>query len=95
MMNEIPFIIPDLIIAAKGNTTQIFVKGIMISKGVNDVVYSARDSEGKLNPTIRLLDIEVSEFSVGDTRSIDRFVSQIQKARDSGVNKSQNPGITN
>ena len=42
--------IPKLIISTIGKGTRVFLDGKDISKGVTDIVYSARSKEGELRP---------------------------------------------
>lgn len=65
--------IPKLMIATVGKCTRVFLDGKDISQGVTDIVYSARNKEGELRPTLGLLDVDVNNFSVGGEKDFDEW----------------------
>ena len=79
--------IPKLVIATLGNKTNVFLEGKQIGKGVKGLVYSARDKEGNLKPTLKLLEVNVNEFSLESGKSLEEFFTDIGEAREmlSGV----------
>lgn len=65
--------IPKLMIATVGKCTRVFLGGKDVSKGVTDIVYSARNKEGELRPTLRLLEVDVNNFSIGGEKDFDEW----------------------
>ena len=63
--------IPKLMIATVGKCTRVFLGGKDVSQGVTDIVYSARNKEGELRPTLRLLEVDVNNFSIGGEKDFD------------------------
>ena len=73
--------IPKLIIVPIGASTNVFLDGKRISAGVKDLVYSARDKNGKLNPTLKLLEIDVNEFSLTEGKDFKDFYEELDYFR--------------
>lgn len=65
--------IPKLMIATVGKCTRVFLGGKDISQGVTDIVYSARKEDGELRPTLRLLEVDVNNFSIGGEKDFDEW----------------------
>ena len=65
--------IPKLMIATVGKYTRVFLDGKDISQGVTDIVYSARNKEGELKPTLRLLEVDANKFSIGGEKDFDEW----------------------
>ena len=65
--------IPKLMIATVGKCTRVFLDGKDISQGVTDIVYSARNKEGELRPTLGLLEVDVNNFSIGGEKDFDEW----------------------
>jgi len=65
--------IPKLIIASIGKGTRVFLDGKDISRGVTDIIYSARNKDGELSPTLRLLEVDANNFSIGGEKDFDEW----------------------
>lgn len=70
--------IPKLIIVPLGKSTNVFLNGKRIGAGVKDLVYSARDKDGKLNPTLKLLEVDVNEFSLTEGKDFKDFYEMLR-----------------
>lgn len=54
---------PNIIIASFGKSTRVFLDGKEIGEGVGDLIYSARNDEGELSPTLKLLKVDLRNFT--------------------------------
>ena len=70
--------IPKLMIATVGKCTRVFLGGKDISQGVTNIVYSATNIEGELRPTLRLLEVDVNNFSIGGEKDFDEWYEFIK-----------------
>lgn len=73
--------VPKLMIMTVGKTTQVFLDGKRIGDGVKDLIYSARNSEGELNPTLKLLEIDINKFSLDKDEDLNEFMEDIKFTR--------------
>lgn len=74
--------IPKLVIATLGNTTNVFLEGKQIGKGVEGLIYSACDNEGNLKPTLKLLEVNVNDFSLESGKSLEDFLKAVGETRE-------------
>lgn len=74
--------IPKLVIATLGNATNVFLEGKQIGKGVRGLVYSAQDEDGNLKPTLKLLEVDVNEFSLENGKNLEEFLKDIGEMRE-------------
>ena len=74
--------VPKLVIATLGHTTNVFLEGKQIGDGVEGLVYSAKDSDGNLNPTLKLLEVDVNRFSLEHGASLEDFLKKIGETRE-------------
>lgn len=87
--------IPKLIIATIGKGTRVFLDGKDVSRGVTDIIYSARNQEGKLKPTLKLLEVDVNEFSFKEEKDFDEWYEfikgvSVDKPKEDMPTESQN-----
>lgn len=89
--------LPKLVIATLGNTTNVFLEGKQIGKGVENLVYSARDNDGNLNPTLKLLEVNVNGFSLEGGKTLEDFLNDIGETREKlfGAGSSQDDHAPN
>lgn len=74
--------VPKLVIATLGNKTNVFLEGKQIGKGVRGLVYSAQDEDGNLKPTLKLLEVDVNEFSLENGKNLEEFLKDIGEMRE-------------
>lgn len=84
---------PKLVIMAIGNTTKVFLDGKSIGAGVKDLVYSARNAEGKLEPTLKLLEVNVNEFKVEEDSSIFDFMNSLKEINNLKAGPAKEPTL--
>lgn len=68
--------IPKFAIITDGNTTQAFLDGKNIGGAVGDLIYSARDSQGNIKPTLRLLDIDIRNFTLTEGKDLESYLNE-------------------
>ena len=76
---------PELVIVAQGQCTEVVLGGKKIGKGIRDFEYSARDNKGNLNPTIKLLGIDVSEFEYEDADDFLESLADVNKMQERAI----------
>ena len=82
--------IPKLIIATIGKGTRVFLDGKDVSRGVTDIIYSARSKEGELKPTLKLLEVDANNFSIGGEKDFDEWYEFV-KGVSVGKPKKEDP----
>lgn len=75
--------IPKLMIMTLGTGTHVFLDGKRISKGVEDLVYSARDDKGNLCPTLQLLKVNVNDFSLENDVTLKELLKDMENLSNS------------
>lgn len=58
--------VPDIIVIGEGKSTNVIIKGMEFGNCISDFEYSATDSQGKLNPTVKLIGINTETFNPRD-----------------------------
>lgn len=54
---------PEIIIMGVGKRTRVFLDGREIGGGVSNLIYSARNSQGEFSPTLKLLEVDLQQFT--------------------------------
>lgn len=65
---------PKFALVTVGNTTHVFLDGRCISKGLEDVNFSARNDEGKLQPTVDLK-VNIQDFALEKGQTLNDFIA--------------------
>lgn len=73
---------PKFAIATIENSTYVFLDGKCISGGVTDLIYSAKNEQGNLKPTLKLLEVDINEFSFEDGISLEEFLDKTQEVKE-------------
>ena len=66
MVKKGEYFIPDIVVIGEGKSTNVIIKGMEFGNCISDFQYSAKDSNGKLNPTIDLIGVNVENFEPKD-----------------------------
>lgn len=72
--------IPDIVVIGEGEATNIIIKGMEFGNCIRDFEYSARNSNGDLSPTVKLIEVSVENFAPRDgSDSFERLKRMLEK----------------
>ena len=68
---------PRFAIVQVGDFSYVFLDGRLISEGIQDIAYNARDKNGKLEPTVSMK-INLNDFSFKDGMTLEDFLKEMK-----------------
>lgn len=79
---------PKFVIASDGHHTGLLLDGVFFGQGIDRLEFSTENTNGKMESTIRIMDLKIESVALGDAERFSKFLKGIAETPEATFRKA-------